>query len=279
MTHPPAEHAVVLLHGWPVTPAHWRGLLPALRRAGFAPLPVTLPGLGAAPGDTPDLRKSALARGLQEKLAGLGHARFAVIGHDWGGSVAALLAAAMPEAVSALVIEEEILPGVEVDIPAPGADHYPTWHGPFNRVPGLAEQLVPGREEAYYGSFLTQSAGPAGLEPEIHRTYVDAYRTEGVLAAGLGYYRTRSGDLADVGQLRRDPISTPVLAIGGRYAMGSAVADGLRTVATDVRGLVLEQSGHYPVEQEPETAARAIVEFLSTCGRGETPISGTRHAP
>jgi len=267
MTRIPAEHAVVLLHGWPVTPAHWRGLLPALRGAGFVPIPVTLPGLGAAPGDTHEFRKSALARGLQEKLARLGHARFAVIGHDWGGTVAALLAAAMPEAVSALVIEEEVLPGIEVDVPAPGADHYPTWHGPFNRAPGLAERLVPGREDAYYGSFLTQSAGPAGLEPVILRSYIDAYRAEGVLPAGLGYYRTRSGDLADVGQLREHPISTPVLAIGGRYAMGSVVADGLRAVATDVRGLVLDESGHYPVEQEPETAARAIVEFLRTRGR------------
>ncbi|MFT4122505.1 MAG: alpha/beta hydrolase [Microbacteriaceae bacterium] len=191
-----------------------------------------------------------------------GASRFALVGHDWGGTVAVLLAAAMPEAVTALVIEEEILPGVDVDIPAPGAEHYPAWHGPFNRVPGLAERLVTGREHAYYGAVLTQSAGPAGLDPAVLRGYVEAYRAEGVLEAGLGYYRTRAEDVADVGRLRGNPIRTPVLAIGGRYAMGTAVADGIRPLATEVSGVVLERSGHYPVEQEPSPAAAAIVGFL-----------------
>ncbi|MFT4307414.1 MAG: alpha/beta hydrolase [Microbacterium sp.] len=256
------DRPVVLLHGWPVTQAHWRGLLPALRDAGFAPIPISLPGLGTPPGDARDFRKGELARRLQEDLAERGLTRFAVVGHDWGGTVAVLMAAAMPAAVTALVVEEEILPGIDVDIPSPGAEHYPSWHGPFNRATGLAERLVPGREDAYYGTFLTQSAGPAGLDPAVLRSYIDAYRADGVLAAGLGYYRTRTDDLADIERVREHPIPTPVLAIGGRYAMGPAVAEGLRPIADDVRGLVLERSGHYPVEQEPESAARAIVDVL-----------------
>ena len=70
-------------------------------------------------------------------------------------------------------------------------------------------------------------------------------------------------DIADVQRLQQHPIHAPVLAIGGRYAMGSAVADGLRTLSTDVTGLILERSGHYPAEQEPEPAAQAIIEFLN----------------
>ncbi|MEU4191645.1 alpha/beta hydrolase [Kribbella sp. NPDC026611] len=253
---------VVLLHGWPVTEIHWQGLLPFLRRSDFAPIPVTLPGLGKPPGSTPSFRKGDLADLLGRELSELGRRRFSLVGHDWGGTVALLLAAAMPEAVNAIVIEEEILPGIDINIPAPGAEYYPSWHGPFNRAPGLAEQLVPGREDAYYGTFLRQSAGPAGLDPETVRSYIDAYTTYDVLEAGLGYYRTRADDLTDVQRLQQNPIHTPVLAIGGRYAMGSAVAHGLRTLATDLTGLVLERSGHYPAEQEPEPTAQAITNFL-----------------
>lgn len=253
---------VVLLHGWPVTQLHWRGLLPALRREGFAPIPVTLPGLGEPPGQTRAFSKAELARSLQRELAERGLTHFAIVGHDWGGTVAILLAAALPGSVSALVVEEEILPGIDVALPAPGADHYPSWHGPFNRAEGLAEQLVPGREDAYYGAFLRQSAGPAGLDPDVMRSYIDAYRVDGVLEAGLGYYRSRTDDLAAVARLRQDPIRMPVLAIGGRFAMGSAVADGLRPLASGVTGIVLERSGHYPVEQEPGAAADAIIGFL-----------------
>jgi pimeloyl-ACP methyl ester carboxylesterase len=258
-----SEWPVVLLHGWPVTERHWRGLLPLLRRSGFAPVPVALPGLGRPADSAPGFRKSDLADRLGDDLSKRGLTRFSLVGHDWGGTVAFLLAAAMPEAVNAIVIEEEILPGVDVDIPAPGADYYPSWHGPFNRAPGLAEQLVPGREDAYYGTFLRQSAGPAGLDPDTVRSYIDAYTSDDALGAGLGYYRSRADDIADVRQLEAKPAHIPVLAIGGRYAMGSAVADGLRTLSTDVTGLILEQSGHYPAEQEPEPTARAITGFLS----------------
>jgi len=252
----------VLLHGWPVTQAHWRDLLPVLRREGFAPVPITLPGLGERPGKTRDFKKGELAKSLQRELTDRGLTHFAVVGHDWGGTVAVLLAAAVPRSVTALVIEEEILPGVDVGMPAPGAEHYPSWHGPFNRAHGLAEQLVPGREDAYYGVFLQQSAGPAGLDPDAMRSYIDAYRLDGVLEAGLGYYRSRTDDIAAVARLREDPIHTPTLAIGGRFALGSAVADGLRLLATDVTSIVLERSGHYPVEQEPQPAADAIIGFL-----------------
>lgn len=253
---------VVLLHGWPVTDAHWLGLVPRLRDAGFDPLPVSLPGLGVGADGVVDFRKSALAARLSDRLTAEGVRRCAVVGHDWGGTVAVHLAATAPELVAALVVEEEILPGIDVDVPAPGSAHYPDWHGAFNRTPGLAEALVPGREDAYYGAFLRQSAGPAGLDAAALAAYVEAYRPADVHTAGLAHYRSRSGDLADVARLRDQPIRTPVLALGGHYAMGTAVEEGLRAVAADVTGLVLEQSGHYPAEQEPDAAAQAILGFL-----------------
>ncbi|WP_435238718.1 alpha/beta fold hydrolase [Streptomyces sp. YPW6] len=184
------------------------------------------------------------------------------MGHDWGASVGCFLATAEPESVTALVIEEEILPGVDVEIPAAGRDHYPQWHGPFNRAPGLAEQLVPGRESAYYGAFLARSAGPAGLDPEALRSYTAAYSAPGVLAGALTHYRTRTEDVADVAALTDRPVRTPVLALGGRYAMGTAVAEGMARLATDVNGLVFDRSGHYPAEQEAADVNRAVVRFL-----------------
>jgi pimeloyl-ACP methyl ester carboxylesterase len=246
----------VLLHGWPVTREHWRYLVPALGAAGFDPILLTLPGLGAPAGLNQSFRKTDLAAWVRETLTAQGISRFALVGHDWGGTVAVHVAAATPGAVTSLVVEEEVLPGVDVD----GSDYYPSWHGPFNRAPGLAEALVPGREAAYYGTFLRQSAGPPGLEAE--QSYIDAYSTPGMLDAGLSYYRARDDDLADTERLAADPIATPALAIGGRYALGSGVADGLRHVANNVTGVVFDHSGHYPVEQEPEQTSAAITEFL-----------------
>lgn len=253
----------VLLHGWPVTTGHWRYLIPALDAAGITAVPVTLPGLGAAPAsDVTDFRKAALADRVRARLAREGVTRFAIVGHDWGATVGCLIAADAPESVSALVVEEEILPGVDIEIPEAGRVHYPAWHGPFNRAPGLAEKLVPGREAAYYGTFLEQSAGPSGLDPDVLQDYIEAYGSPGVLESGLAYYRTASEDADAVRALTAQPLCTPVLAIGGRHAMGAAVAGGMATLAADVTRLVFEQSGHYPAEQEPDSVNHAIVRFL-----------------
>ncbi|WP_156760311.1 alpha/beta fold hydrolase [Microbacterium karelineae] len=253
---------VVLVHGWPVTEAHWRHLMPLLDGAGFTPVPITLPGLGTRPERDQSFRKADLARWLRGEIARRGISQFALIGHDWGATVAVHLAAEMGPAVIALVIEEEILPGIDVEVPVPGCEHYPTWHGAFNRAVGLGEHLLPGREAIYFGAFLEQSAGPDMLDPAVTRSYVDAYSARGVLNASLSYYRTRDADLGDTQALTAEPIGAPVLAIGGRFAFGTAVADGMRPIARDVTGLVLEDSGHYPLEQEPEAAGRAVVRFL-----------------
>ena len=212
---------VVLLHGWPVTELHWRHLAPRLRDAGFVPLPVTLPGLGSGDDGAGDFRKSALAARVRDRLAADGIARCAVIGHDWGGTVAIHLAAGAPQTVSALVVEEEILPGIAVAVPSPGSEHYPDWHGAFNRAPGLAETLVPGREDAFYGAFLRASAGPAGLDPAALAAYVDAYRPTDVHVAGLVHYHPRGRSRRYGGAPRRpDPHPRP----GDRRP----VRDGLR---------------------------------------------------
>lgn len=252
------------MHGWPVTEFHWRHLVPVLERAGHATIPLTLPGLGRLPHGAlpPDFRKATLATWVTAELRVRGVGAFALIGHDWGAHVAALVAATSRHTVAALVIEED-RPGIPTALPHPGADWYPAWHAPFNRALTLAESMVPGREEAYYGTFLRQSAGPTGLEAAAVREYIDAYTAPGILHAALAYYRTADDDDADMAQLASDPLALPVLAVAGHFAMGTAVASSMRTIASDVAELIAESAGHYPAEQEPELVADAIVEFLA----------------
>ena len=162
---------VVLLHGWPVTAYHWRHTVRSLRRgrccreAGHGRGVARL-GWSRLVGTGPfDKRDRAWSAGPVLRLTrALAIHRVALVGHDWGGTIGYLLAADHPDRVWSLIVEEEMLPGIDVPIPEPGRGrHYPTWHGPFNRAPGLAEGLVPGREDIYYGTFLRQSAGPDPL--------------------------------------------------------------------------------------------------------------------
>jgi pimeloyl-ACP methyl ester carboxylesterase len=162
-----------------------------------------------------------------------------------------------------LVVEEEMLPGVDAVVPEPGRSHYPAWHGPFNRAVGLAEALVPGREDSYYGTFLRQSAGPAGLSAEAERTYLASYRQPAALAATLGYYRTAQADREAVARRAQTPLAVPVLTVGGQFGMGRGVADCFAQVARHVDHVQIDGAGHYPAEQRADEVNARLVAFLA----------------
>jgi pimeloyl-ACP methyl ester carboxylesterase len=257
-----AGPAVVLLHGWPVTAYHWRRLMPALAAAGYRAIAVEPRGLGGTSVGQGPFDKATLAAEVAELLEQMDVDAFALVGHDWGGTVGYLLAADHPERLRALVVEEEMLPGIEIAIPEPGRLHYPTWHGPFNRVPGLAEALVPGREDAYYGTFLRQSAGPDPLSRDALDAYLAAYRTPACLAAGLGYYRAVRADVESVARRASRPLDVPVLTLGGEFGMGGGVASSFTKVARHVTHVGIEGAGHYPAEQRPDRVNSSVIAFL-----------------
>jgi pimeloyl-ACP methyl ester carboxylesterase len=254
--------AVVLLHGWPVTSFHWRLTVPTLVAAGFRAICADLRGLGASSGGPQAFEKEGLARDVIALADCLSLGAFAMVGHDWGGTVAYLVAVDHPARVTALAVEEELLPGSGVAIPEPGRSHYPDWHAAFNAAPGLAEALAVGREDAFHGAFLRQSAGPAGLASDAERAYLAAYRAPEAFAAGLGYYRTGPADAAAVAARASRRLAMPVLTVGGERGMGFAVRDCFSRVAADLRHVQVPEAGHYPAEQRAERVVLALVGFL-----------------
>jgi pimeloyl-ACP methyl ester carboxylesterase len=55
----------------------------------------------------------------------------------------------------------------------------------------------------------------------------------------------------------------PVLAIGGEKSYGATLAVELSFVATNVTPLVIMDSGHWLMEEQPEKTVAAIAHFLS----------------
>ncbi|ALK34311.1 alpha/beta fold hydrolase [Burkholderia plantarii] len=93
---------VLLLHGYPQTHFAWRRIAPALARSHRVIVP-DLPGYGASRirHDTPRWTKRRVAEALVALMRGLGHERFAVVGHDRGARAAYRLALDHPARVSA----------------------------------------------------------------------------------------------------------------------------------------------------------------------------------
>jgi pimeloyl-ACP methyl ester carboxylesterase len=69
-------------------------------------------------------------------------------------------------------------------------------------------------------------------------------------------------DAIDNKALAERKLPMPVLAIGADKSFGTAMADDLRFVATDVTSVVIANSGHWLMEEQPAATIAAIRAFL-----------------
>ncbi|HET6293058.1 MAG TPA: alpha/beta hydrolase [Kribbella sp.] len=251
---------VVLLHGWPVTWYHWRDLIPILARKHTVIAP-DLRGLGDSDRPLGAYGKETLAADIAELTDQLGIGRFALVGHDFGGSVACALAAAHRDKVSHLVIEEELLAGCPVpfDLVSP---QYPRWHNAFHAVPDVPELLITGKERDHLNLFWSLTTAGTAFSRSVIEEYERTYLTPGALRVGLAYYRSGAEDAELNRRTAHRPLEIPVLAIGGSEAMATAVEASVRQIASEVSGVVVDDCGHYPAEEHPRQVAELIAAFL-----------------
>jgi pimeloyl-ACP methyl ester carboxylesterase len=253
--------AIVLLHGWPVTWYHWRDVIPILARR-FTVIAPDLRGLGDSERPLGGYDKQTLARDIAELTECLGVDRFAVAGHDFGGSVAFALAANHSGKVSHLVIEEELLPGC----PAPPglvSSQYPRWHNAFHAVPDIPELLIGGHEREHLALFWSLTAGRTPMPAQAIAEYERTYLTPGALRVGLAYYRSAPYDAELSRRTALRPLTIPTLTIAGDTAIAEGVEASVRQVAGDVTAVIISDCGHYPAEEHPARVAALIETFLS----------------
>jgi len=96
---------VLLIHGFPDGPETFRHQLPALAKAGFQAVAVTLRGYAASarPADG-DYSLPRLAEDVLGWMDALGARHAHLVGHDWGANLAFAAARAAPERVASLTM-------------------------------------------------------------------------------------------------------------------------------------------------------------------------------
>ena len=254
---------LVLLHGWPQTCFAWRKIVPALAKR-FHVIAPDLRGLGDSSRPQDGFDKQTVARDIAQLLhSGLGIASAHVVGHDWGGPVAFALAAFHAGLVSRLVMLDAAVPG---DGSGTFSQQGRRWHHAFHQTIELPERLIAGREEIYCRWFYEHYGHlPGAISEADIAEYMRTYGNAETTRTGLAYYRALDTDVAaNARWLQDDRLSMPVLAIGGAQAFGRGeeTLASLRRVATDVRGGVMQDCGHWIAEEQPERLTAELLHFL-----------------
>jgi pimeloyl-ACP methyl ester carboxylesterase len=250
---------VLLLHGYAETSRMWKPLATVLAPR-FTIIAPDLPGIGDSSIPKTGLDMKTSAERVHAAVNSLGYKKVRVVGHDIGLMVAYAYAALYPQEVEKLALMDAFLPGVggwESVYNNPGI-----WH--FRFYGATPEALVKGRERIYFEHFWNDFAADKTRSiPEAdRRAYTQAYARPGRMAAGFAYFASFPKTAADFAELAKSRLAFPVLSIGGANANGAALGAQAKLVASDVTVIVLEDTGHWILEERPEETISALSRFL-----------------
>ena len=264
---------LLLLHGFPETHLMWHAVAPVLIEQ-FTVVVADLPGYGqsfrpSVSDEHSAHSKRALAGDLLAAMGELGHARFAVAGHDRGGRVAYRMALDHPASVSRLAVLD-IVPTGEIWLRADAAFAIGYWHWSFLAQPApLPEEMILGNPDAFW-----LAAQRLGLKDDARypQEVLNAYRVQcadpATVEAICEDYRAgatidRQLDDADRG---RRTIACPVLALwGSNGALPRFYDDPLdlwRAYAPQITGRAVENASHFLVEDVPRVVAEELIGFF-----------------
>jgi pimeloyl-ACP methyl ester carboxylesterase len=250
---------VILLHGFAETSRMWNPILDALGKQ-FTVVAPDLPGIGdsSIPKSGTDMKAAAIQ--IHELARSLGVTKARVVGHDIGLMVAYAYAAQFPSETEKLVVMDAFLPGVHGWEPIYNAPTY--WHFRFNGP--TPEALVRGREHVYFGFFWNDLAADKNRSiPKADRkAYLAAYSRPGRMQASWQYFASWPQTANDFAQMSKTRLTMPVLSIGGDKSLGEALAAQMKLVATDVVVVIVKNSGHWILEEQPEQTTEALLKFL-----------------
>lgn len=252
--------AVVLLHGFGDTGDMWEPLAAVLVRTHTVIVP-DLRGMGLSAHPDGGYTKKNQALDIVGVMDALRVERAALVTHDIGNMVGYAVAVQFPERITRWAV---------IDAPLPGIGDWDNivrtpflWHFNF-RGPDV-ERLVQGRERIYLDRFYNEfSADPKRIDEQTREHYAALYAKPHAMHDAFEQFGAFSQDAIDNKALlaSRGKISMPVLAIGAEKSFGSAMADDLRFVASDVTVGIVPASGHWIMEENPHATTQLITGFL-----------------
>ncbi len=255
---------LLLLHGYPQTGQMWRKMTPSLIDQ-FSVVCPDLRGYGDSDKPRDGFDKRTMAKDMAQLMLGLGHERYALVGHDRGARVAHRLALDHAAAVSKLAVLD-IVPTHTVFRDAGKDLAAAYWHWFFFQVPDLPEIMIANSAEPFLRMmFRALTWHPDAIEEPMFEEYLRAFVQPGTIRCGLEDYRAAA--TTDVAHDEADldkKLRCPVYAIWGEFGKMHSLFDVVATwreKADDVRGNSLP-SGHFIPEEIPQELLAALIPFL-----------------
>ena len=248
----PSAPAVLLLHGFPEDRQSWDPISHRLVEGGLRTLAPDQRGYSprARPRE-PYPQAYALPELADDVLAladAAGLERFHLVGHDWGGGLAWMIAGAHPDRVATLTV---------LSTPHPAAVRRAMTSAPWQfahsshmllfQVPRLPERLLARRLE---GALVS-----SGVPRAEAARYAGRMREPGALTGALGWYRAMRYSR---GAVHRSRVPTTLVWGRGDVFLGRQAAETTGAMVLADYRFVEVDDGHWLPECQPDLCAAEI---------------------
>lgn len=248
-----SENVILLIHGFLGSTFSWRFLIPILG-AHFTVYAVDLPGFGRSDkGKRYPYTLSAYAQSLYDFLQSEGVRRLMIIAHSMGGQVAMRLASLAPQAVKRLIL---IAPSGYL----PAAKR---WQKALFSIP-LSYSLVPfmltsKRIQREFTNIIF-NLNTVDLQ-SMYDGYITPLKDRHFPRALFHFARSREDDLC---REELQKVKQPTLLLWGRHDRVVPLHIGQRLVQDlpDARLVIIEDTGHLPMEEKPHHVMEHVTPFL-----------------
>lgn len=253
--------SVLLLHGFPDSSLGFRELCEELAARGFRAIAPDLRGYGLSskPEELEAYRSSALIDDISALVRWTGQQQVAVLGHDWGGTLAYVFATRHPEQVSKLVVLNAAHPESYARALGRSLQLLRSWYVLFFQLRGVAEWVL--RRRLVFRWLLRQLVARKKL---LSEATIEASRREllrpGTLRAALSYYRAAFRWPIEC----PGTITAPTLVVWGNRdpALDPKLLDDLPERCTNLTVQRVEEAGHFVHWDEPRRVAEDLAGFL-----------------
>jgi epoxide hydrolase 4 len=268
---------ILFVHGFPEFWYEWKNQLLEFGRDYQAVAPdMRGYNLSSKPADLEQYRMKYLVEDLRALAEHLGHKKFILVGHDWGGAACWAFPLYYPYLLEKLVIINSPHAATFTrELRENPAQQKASQYMLMFRTPEAEKILAANNYEELRKKVLYWGGQKSKFTEEDEKAYLEAWSQPGALTGGLNYYRAaKVGPPASSGgvesrQAARDlylePIRVPTLVIWGEKdtALLTGNLIGLEAYVANLVIKRIPDGSHWVVREKPDLINSYIREFLA----------------
>lgn len=273
----PSRPLLLMLHGFPEYSGAWEEMLERLSDDYFCVAPDQRGyNTSSKPEGVAEYTGGKLARDAAAILTHFAPRARAVIGHDWGASVAYALSFARPDLMDRLIILNGAHPiPFQRALAAGGPQAEASQYIEYLRSP-KAEARLSADNFGKLAALFAEGMDMSWLHGERRERYIKAWSQPGALTGMLNWYRATPMQVAKPGQpipadlvKALDPaklrVTPPHLLIWGKNdtALKMSAHEGLEDLCNDLTLRYFDDADHWIIHQQPDAVAAVIRDYLA----------------